>query len=62
LEPLAGVPRLRPLLHEILKAGMRFQCDNCGYESAVMHWQCPGCRTWDTVQPTSSGVLEAIVT
>lgn len=60
--PLAGVPRLRPLLHKILKAGMRFQCDNCGYESAVMHWQCPGCRSWDTVQPTRSSVLEGIVT
>ncbi len=60
-ESLAGVRRLRPLLHRMLKAGMRFQCSNCGYGSAVMHWQCPGCRSWDTVQPVSSGVLEGIL-
>ncbi|MBL8202521.1 MAG: tetratricopeptide repeat protein [Chromatiales bacterium] len=60
-DSLAGVARLRPLLHKVLKAGMRFQCGNCGYGSAVMHWQCPGCRSWDTVQPTSSGVLEGIL-
>ncbi len=60
-ESLAGVTRLRPLLHKMLKAGMRFQCNNCGYGSAVMQWQCPGCRSWDTVQPISSGVLEGIL-
>jgi lipopolysaccharide biosynthesis regulator YciM len=58
---LAGVARLRPLLHRMLKAGMRFQCSNCGYGSAVMHWQCPGCRSWDTVQPSGSGTLEGIL-
>lgn len=60
-ESLAGVVRLRPLLHNMLKAGTKFQCNNCGYGSAVMHWQCPGCRSWDTVQPTSSGVLDGIM-
>lgn len=60
-ESPAGVTRLRPLLHRMLKAGIRFQCKNCGYESAVMHWQCPGCRTWDSVQPTNAGVLEGIL-
>lgn len=60
-ESLAGVKRLRPLLHRMMKAGTRFQCSNCGYASAVMQWQCPGCRSWDTVQPVSSGVLEGIL-
>lgn len=60
-ESLSGVQRLRPLLHRMLLAGSRFQCGNCGYVSAAMHWQCPGCRSWDTVQPMSSGVLEGIL-
>jgi len=58
---LQGVIRLRPLLHRMLKAGVRFQCTNCGYESAVLQWQCPGCRSWDTVQPIRSGVLQEIL-
>jgi lipopolysaccharide biosynthesis regulator YciM len=60
-ESLAGVIRLRPLLHNMLKAGTKYQCNNCGYGSAVMHWQCPGCRSWDTVQPMSLGVLDGIL-
>jgi len=60
-ELLAAVARLRPLLHKMLRAGTRFQCSNCGYGSAVLQWQCPGCRSWDTVRPLNSGVLEAII-
>jgi len=60
-EALAAVARLRPLLHKLLNSGVRYQCNNCGYGSAVMHWQCPGCRSWDTIQPMSSGVLDGIV-
>lgn len=58
---LAGLTRVRPLLHMMLKSGMRFQCGNCGYGSAVLHWQCPGCRSWDTVRPVSSGVLDGVL-
>ncbi|MSR09944.1 MAG: hypothetical protein EXR82_10600 [Gammaproteobacteria bacterium] len=60
-QSLARVQALRPLLHKILGAGARFQCENCGYGSAVMHWQCPGCRSWDTVQPVNSTVLAGIL-
>lgn len=56
-----GVERLRPLLHKMLNAGMRFQCANCGYGSATMHWQCPGCRSWDTVQPVNGAMLDDIL-
>ncbi|MDP2325904.1 MAG: hypothetical protein Q8N51_18015, partial [Gammaproteobacteria bacterium] len=58
---LQGVARLRPLLHKMLNAGTRFQCGNCGYGSATMHWQCPGCRSWDTVQPVNGAMLDGIL-
>jgi lipopolysaccharide biosynthesis regulator YciM len=56
-----SVERLRPLLNKMLNAGKRFQCGNCGYGSTTMHWQCPGCRSWDTVQPVSGGMLDEIL-
>lgn len=28
-----------------------FHCENCGYHSRTMHWQCPGCKQWDRVKP-----------
>jgi len=58
---LESVERLRPLLQKMVKAGTRFQCGNCGYGSATMHWQCPGCRSWDTVRPVSGAMLDGIL-
>ena len=60
-QSLARVERVRPLLHRMLTASTRFQCRNCGYGSGVMHWQCPGCRSWDTVQPAKSTMLEGVL-
>jgi lipopolysaccharide biosynthesis regulator YciM len=56
-----GVARLRPLLNKLVKAGTRFQCGNCGYGSGTMHWQCPGCRSWDTVRPVNGAMLDGIL-
>ena len=58
---LARVERLRPLLQKLLNANARFQCGNCGYGSDAMHWQCPGCRSWDSNRPVDSTVLEGIL-
>jgi len=58
---LEGIERIRPLLQQMLNAGTGFQCGNCGYGSSTMHWQCPGCRSWDTVKPISGGMLDEIL-
>lgn len=58
---VTAVQRLRPLLQQILTAGTQFQCSNCGYGSAAMQWQCPGCRNWDSVQPVVAPVLDGIL-
>lgn len=28
-----------------------YHCENCGYSSRTMHWQCPSCKQWDSVKP-----------
>ncbi len=58
---LARVEQLRPLLQKLLNANTRFQCGNCGYGSDAMHWQCPGCRSWDSNRPVDSSVLEGVL-
>jgi lipopolysaccharide biosynthesis regulator YciM len=58
---LARVERLRPLLQKLLNANARFQCGNCGYGSDAMHWQCPGCRSWDSNRPVDSTILEGVL-
>ncbi|MBN1848605.1 MAG: tetratricopeptide repeat protein [Deltaproteobacteria bacterium] len=28
---------------------LEFQCANCGFRSNDLHWQCPQCKKWDTI-------------
>ena len=34
-------------------AAMRFRCEQCGFSSRKLFWQCPGCRSWSSVKPLS---------
>jgi lipopolysaccharide biosynthesis regulator YciM len=31
--------------------GQRYQCSSCGFASQALFWQCPGCKSWDSMQP-----------
>jgi lipopolysaccharide biosynthesis regulator YciM len=42
--------RLRRSLGVLVKTMPRYQCGNCGYQSASLQWQCPGCRRWDSIR------------
>ena len=35
------------------EAATRFRCEECGFSSKKLFWQCPGCRSWSTVKPLS---------
>lgn len=49
-------------LFEALKTGVtnktNFQCKQCGYNAKLLHWNCPSCRSWDTVLPQSHMAIE----
>ncbi|HSR62973.1 MAG TPA: hypothetical protein VLN56_06175, partial [Gammaproteobacteria bacterium] len=23
----------------------------CGFDAKLLHWQCPGCKTWNSIKP-----------
>jgi lipopolysaccharide biosynthesis regulator YciM len=29
----------------------KFQCTNCGFSAGQVHWNCPSCKSWQTVKP-----------
>jgi lipopolysaccharide assembly protein B len=29
----------------------RFRCEECGFSSRKLFWQCPGCQSWSSVKP-----------
>ena len=30
-----------------------YSCAHCGFAGKILHWQCPGCRRWDTLRPVN---------
>ena len=43
--------RVRNTLKNVVSSRPGYRCDQCGYASLILHWQCPGCRSWETVKP-----------
>jgi len=43
------------ILHEqlamLLEKRPAYQCKQCGFEVKTLHWQCPGCKSWDSIKP-----------
>lgn len=35
----------------LLKNRPRHRCQHCGFSAETLHWQCPSCRRWGTVEP-----------
>lgn len=34
-----------------------YACTECGYTGRRLHWQCPSCRRWDTLEPRHGIIL-----
>jgi len=45
--------RIRQGLTRLFPAAHRYRCTECGYLSSQLLWQCPGCRSWETVSPAA---------
>ena len=46
-----GLARVRKALSNIAARSPRYQCQECGFSSQRMLWQCPSCRAWETQRP-----------
>jgi len=42
---------LATALSRVVKRGPHYRCVECGLPTATHFWQCPGCRSWDTLAP-----------
>lgn len=42
---------LKNLTDQLLKNKPIYKCNDCGFRGKVLHWQCPGCKHWNTVKP-----------
>ena len=42
---------MRKVAGRLLSEQSGYECRFCGFQGKSMHWQCPGCRHWDTTTP-----------
>ncbi|HEC26230.1 MAG TPA: lipopolysaccharide assembly protein LapB [Gammaproteobacteria bacterium] len=42
---------LEAIIERVLKSRKNYLCEHCGFRGNAMHWQCPGCKRWNTVKP-----------
>lgn len=50
----AAVSDLEPLqlaVRKLLSNGPRYRCEECGFRSKTLYWQCPGCKAWNRIVP-----------
>jgi lipopolysaccharide biosynthesis regulator YciM len=49
----AALQKVRSALSKLASATPRYQCQECGFSSQRLLWQCPSCRNWETQRPAS---------
>ncbi|EKD70813.1 MAG: hypothetical protein ACD_46C00386G0001 [uncultured bacterium] len=45
---------LQKLMKKILSTKPDYRCKSCGFSGKTLHWQCPGCKQWSSIQPVYS--------
>jgi lipopolysaccharide biosynthesis regulator YciM len=49
-------PLLGDITNTVLSKKPIYSCSNCGFTGKTMHWHCPSCSEWQTIQPTESNI------
>ncbi len=42
---------IRELTARLLKNRSVYKCNQCGFDAKSLHWNCPGCKNWNTLKP-----------
>ena len=53
--------KVRGALSKLATATPRYQCQECGFSSQRLLWQCPSCRNWETQRPTSRVQFDTVL-
>jgi lipopolysaccharide biosynthesis regulator YciM len=42
---------LKTITDQLLENKPVYKCSNCGFNGKSLHWQCPGCKQWNSIRP-----------
>lgn len=57
----AALKKVRGALSKLASASPRYQCQECGFSSQRLLWQCPSCRNWETQRPASRVQFDTVL-
>jgi lipopolysaccharide biosynthesis regulator YciM len=57
----AALVKVRGALSKLASATPRYQCQECGFSSQRLLWQCPSCRNWETQRPASRVQFDTVL-
>lgn len=52
------VAALKQIVDRLLTGLPAYRCESCGFSGRVLHWQCPGCKGWNTMRPMQDARLQ----
>jgi lipopolysaccharide biosynthesis regulator YciM len=58
---VAAFAKVRHALSKLASATPRYQCQECGFSSQRLLWQCPSCRDWETQRPASRVQFDTVL-
>ena len=56
---IADLEPLQIAVRNLLQTGPRYRCEECGFRSKTLYWQCPGCKTWNRTMPFHEIIFNA---
>ena len=42
---------IKQLTAKLIEKKPTYKCSNCGFDAKMLHWQCPGCKHWESIKP-----------
>ncbi len=57
----SALAKVRGALSKLATATPRYQCQECGFSSQRLLWQCPSCRAWETQRPASRVQFDTVL-
>ena len=39
------------LTTKLIEKKSTYKCKNCGFDAKMLHWHCPSCKHWESIQP-----------
>ena len=58
---VVAIQKVRSALSKLASATPRYQCQECGFSSQRLLWQCPSCRNWETQRPASRVQFDTVL-